>query len=78
MDQTYNYRSKYSGKCVTDVSLRELYKLLQKLKQYNWQKGKFGLGCVQWTGSRTFTLVETYRDVCKNCDKITLDQATAG
>lgn len=78
MDQKYNYRSKYSGKCVTDVSLRELFQLLQTLKKDNWQKGKFGLGCVQWTGGRTYTLVETYREVCNNCDRITLDQATAG
>ena len=32
MDTLYNYREKYSGKCVTDVSMSELSKLMEKLK----------------------------------------------
>ena len=76
MDNSYDYRSKYSGKCITDVSLDELYKLLEKLKKDNWQKGKFGLGCIQWTGGRTFSLVEIYRHECGFKDKISLKQAT--
>ena len=76
MDSIYDYRNKYSGKLITNVSLREVSKLLQKLKANNWERGKFGLGCIQWTGSRTYTLVETYLEVCNNCDKISLDQAT--
>ena len=76
MDSIYDYRNKYSGKCITNVSLKAVYKLLQKLKANNWSRGKFGLGCIQWTGGRTYTLVQTYLEVCNNCDKITLDQAT--
>ena len=77
MDSLYDYRNKYSGRIVINVSLLELNKLLQKLKADNWQKGKFGLGCVQWTGGRTYNLVQTYNDECGNCDRITLDQATS-
>lgn len=77
MDTLYDYRNKYSGRIVTNVSLLELNKLLQKLKSDNWQKGKFGLGCIQWTGGRTYNLVQTYNAECGNCDRITLDQATA-
>ena len=76
MDKLYNYRTKYSGKCVTDVSMTDLKKLMEKLKSKNWKEGKFGLGCVQWTGERTYTLVQLYLHECKNGNKITLDQAT--
>jgi hypothetical protein len=76
MDKLYNYRTKYSGKCVTDVSMKELSKLMEKLKSKNYNEGKFGLGCVQWTGERTYTLVQLYLHECKNANKITLDQAT--
>ena len=76
MDKLYSYRTKYSGKCVTDVSMKELSKLMEKLKSKNYKEGKFGLGCVQWTGGRTYTLVQLYLHECKNANKITLDQAT--
>ena len=77
MDDLYSYRTKYSGKCVTDVSMSELSKLMEKLKAKNWKEGKFGLGCVQWTGSRTYSLVQLYLKECGNSNKITLEQATA-
>jgi len=77
MDDNYKYREKYSGKIITQVSLRELGTLLDKLKKDNWKKGKFGLGCVQWTGSRTYDLYNVYNRECGNCDKITLSQATS-
>ena len=77
MDSLYSYRSKYSGKCITDVSLNELSKVLEKLKANNWKQGKFGLGCVQWTGGRTYSLFQLYRKECSNCDKISLNQATS-
>ena len=76
MDEKYDYRKKYSGKIVTDVSMKELGILLEKLKKDNWKKGKFGLGCVQWTGGRTYNLYKKYAEACNNQDKITLAQAT--
>lgn len=77
MDELYSYRTKYSGKCITDVSLNELSKVLEKLKTNNWNQGKFGLGCVQWTGGRTYSLFQLYRKECGSCDKILLNQATS-
>ena len=77
MDQLYSYRSKYSGKIITDVSMHELETLLNKLKKDSWKKGKFGLGCVQWTGSRTYNLFQLYKAECGGANKITLDQATS-
>ena len=76
MDQNYSYRTKYSGKCVTDVSLSELSSLMTTLANLNWEQGKFGLGCIQWTGSRTKTLVDLYVQYAGGNDKITLTQAT--
>ena len=76
MDQLYDYRTKYSSKVVTQVSMKALGTLLEKLKKDNWKKGKFGLGCVQWTGGRTYNLYKKYAEACGYQDKITLDQAT--
>ena len=77
MDEKYQYRKKYSGKIITEVSLRELGSLLDNLKRDNWEKGKFGLGCVQWTGSRTYDLYVVYKKECGNCNKISLSDATS-
>ena len=76
MDQNYNYRSKYSGKIITEVSLTELQNLMTKLASLNWEKGKFGLGCIQWTGGRTKALVDLYVSYANGKDRITLEQAT--
>ena len=75
MDQYYSYRTKYSGKSITQVSLDELDTLLNKLKNDKWEKGKFGLGCVQWTGERTLNLFKIYRSENNNKDSITFNQA---
>ena len=77
MDQLYGYRTKYSGKIITEVSMHQLETLLEQLKRDNWKKGKFGLGCVQWTGGRTYNLFKIYQQECGNKDKITLEQATS-
>ena len=75
MDNLYSYRSNYSGKCVTDDSMHKLNSMMEKLRSKNWEEGKFGLGCVQWTGERTYNLVQLYLKECGNSDTITLDQA---
>ena len=77
MDKKYNYRTLYSNKCITEVSLNDLSKVMDELKNNKWNKGKFGLGCVQWTGERTYTLFKLYQEECGNNNKITLDQATS-
>ena len=77
MEQLYDYRNKYSGKIITEVSISELNSLLLKLKADDWKRGKFGLGCVQWTGGRTYNLFQKYKAECNGRDRITLDEATA-
>ena len=76
MDKLYGYRKKYSGKIITEVSMHKLGTLLDKLKKDGWKKGKFGLGCVQWTGGRTYNLYKLYKKECGGADKISLSQAT--
>ena len=56
--------------------MRNLKSLLVQLKKKSWNKGQFGLGCVQWRGNRTYTLYELYSRECGNCDKIPLEDAT--
>ena len=74
MDDNYDYRQKYSGKNVMDISISDLCDLMQKLEKDNWQKGKFGLGCVQWTGGRTKSLVDVYKEVASTSDTLTFEQ----
>ena len=77
MDEFYNYREKYSHKLITEVSLNELSKLMELLHNQGWKKGKFGLGCVQWTGERTRSLVKLYVNEAKGRDRININEATA-
>ena len=77
MDELHNYRQKYSHKLITEVSLKELSKLMELLHSQNWKKGKFGLGCVQWTGERTRKLVQLYVSEAKGKDRINMNEATA-
>ena len=57
--------------------LKELSKLMELLHSQNWKKGKFGLGCVQWTGERTRKLVQLYVSEAKGKDRINMNEATA-
>jgi hypothetical protein len=79
MDELYEYASNYSGKFVYDknISLTQLSEVMEQLKADNWEKGKFGLGCIQWTGERTYKLVQLYNKECGNKGKITKNQATS-
>lgn len=69
MDENYDYRNKYSGQNVEGKSLSGLYSLICELEAGGYE-GKFGLGCIQWTGSRTKTLIETYMEVANGSDTI--------
>ena len=40
--------------------MNELGNVLNQLRKASWKKGKFGLGCVQWTGERTLNLFKKY------------------
>ena len=48
--------------------------LLNKLKNDNWKKGKFGLDCIQCAGERTINLFKIYRSKNNNKDSITFSQ----
>lgn len=76
MDEYYNYRSVYSGKYIYNgISLSGLKSVMDSIKNDGYSRGKFGLGCVQWTGTRTYTLVTLYLNVAGSSDTITKDQA---
>lgn len=77
MDTLYDYRNNYSNKLITEVSMNSLSDILEECKANNWEKGKFGLGCVQWTGERTYSLFKLYQQKCSYNDKITIEQAIA-
>ena len=77
MDELYDYRNQYSGKIITEVSMFNLSVVLDGCRANNWEKGKFGLGCVQWTGERTYSLFLLYQQKCDFNEKITIEQATA-
>jgi hypothetical protein len=65
-----------SSDLITDKDLSVVSDLLDTLEAKEWE-GKFGLGCVQWTGDRTKTLVQIYQDVVgSGVSTITLAQAT--
>ena len=63
VDKNFSYREKFSGQNISKVGIKATYKLAIKCKESGYQ-GKFGLGCVQWTGSRCTSLVEQYRKIC--------------
>jgi hypothetical protein len=73
MDRNYSYRSKYSGHNITEFKLSDIANLLTTLKNGGW-KGKFGIGCVQWTGDRSITLLNLYKNTAGS-DKITFEKA---
>ena len=76
MDEKYQYSTKYSGKSIDIFSMHELGTLLEQLKKDNFEKGKFRLGCFQWTGSKTYDLFQIYNQERGKSDKISLQQAT--
>lgn len=74
MNQHYNYRYTYAGKNITEVDLSDVESLLDELEATEW-RGKFGLGVAQWTGDRTKTLVQLYREEAGTSNSITSEQA---
>ena len=62
-------------KIITEVSLSELKRVVDKLEKSNWKNGKFGIGSAQWTGERTKKIVDLYIKYANGNDKITYLQA---
>lgn len=86
MDTSYNgenyYLNTYSGKTITEFNVHSVLAMLEDLKTQSsgtWEIGTsrvgFGLGCIQWSFSRTYALVKLYLEVNKNNSSITETQA---
>jgi hypothetical protein len=69
-----NYGTEYSGQNITTKNLSTVRNLLLSLQGQNWENGKFGLGCAQWTDVRTLTLVNIYLEVTGGGNSINLER----
>jgi len=83
MEDNHNYAALYSDKYIFNkgnyekgIKLSVVLEILKKLEKGNWE-GKFGLGCIQWTGNRTISLLTNYIEKAaanENHDFITFEQ----
>lgn len=62
MDNTYGYRTAFSNQNIQQKGIEATEELLTDIK--NDPNAMFGLGCVQWTGTRTMELIECYKEIC--------------
>ena len=76
------YLNNYSGKKIMDVNVQTVYSMLHSLKtasndtwKINGSRVGFGLGSIQWTFSRSYTLVQLYLEVNNNQATISKAQA---
>ena len=60
MDNHFDYRNKFSGKSIQEVGIAAAIDLQNKAKESGYA-GKFGLGMIQWTGSRTEGVLASYQ-----------------
>jgi len=68
MEAHYNYQKEYSGKRIyNNVDVNRVYDILFEINstskgtwKINGSRAGFGLGAVQWTFGRTYTLVQLY------------------
>jgi len=72
MDEHFDYRNKFSGKSIKDVGISAALELAKNAKASGYE-GKFGLGMIQWTGSRTLGLLESYQKYASS-DKPTSEE----
>jgi hypothetical protein len=69
-----NYGTEYSNQNITSKNLSTVRNLLLELQSQNWNNGKFGLGCIQWTDIRTLALVDVYLEVTGGSNSINFEQ----
>lgn len=62
-DSKFNYRDQFSGKNISKVGIEATSVLAKQCTETKY-KGKFGLGCVQWTAERCTVLVNRYAKSC--------------
>ena len=79
MQNTYSYKSNYSGQYIYNKNVNTVNTMVTTLHNNGWEingsTAKFGLGSIQWTGTRTKDLLDRYRDVNGKSKDITLEQA---
>ena len=64
IDTNFNYRATFSGQNIQQVGITDTKELINKCAAVSYE-GKFGLGCVQWTGDRCMDLVDCYISECE-------------
>lgn len=72
MDTHFDYQNKFSGKSIQEVGISAALELAKKAEESGYQ-GKFGLGMIQWTESRTIGLLESYQKYASS-DKPTKEE----
>lgn len=72
MDTHFDYRNKFSGRTIREVGVSAAVELAKAAKASGYA-GKFGLGMIQWTGSRTLGLLESYQKYASS-DKPTMEE----
>lgn len=72
MDEHFDYRNKFSGKSIMDVGISAALEL-QNAAAASGFTGKFGLGMIQWTASRTSGLLASYQKYASS-DRPTLEE----
>ena len=86
MDTEYNgvnfYLNNYSGKTIMEVNVQTVWSMLNELKTQSnntWVIGNsrvgFGLGSIQWTFGRAYSLACLYKDNAGGSINITTEQA---
>jgi len=78
IDKYYNYRSLYSGQYLYAKNVTTVASMVTSLNNVGWKASDgtrmgFGLGSVQWTFQRTYTLMQEYLKA--NGGKSTITQA---
>ena len=82
--QTYygtTYKAMFSGKYIYNMNLDVVYTIFTDLNNRGWSYNGVrigtGVGCIQWTFGRSYTLIKIYREVTGNGSSITKEQALA-
>jgi len=82
--QTYygtTYKALFSGKYIYNMNLDLVYEIFTNLNNMGWSYNGVrigaGVGCIQWTFGRSYTLIKIYREVTNNGSSITYEQALA-
>ena len=82
--QTYygtTYKAMFSGKFIYNLNLTTVYNIFTDLSNRGWSYNGVrigtGVGCIQWTFARSYTLIKIYREVTNNGSSITYEQALA-